>query len=106
MSEEVAAPLDDHYVSKVRGDRYAAEQAETKVKMVINRLRPQRMRAQKIGALALMPFVGFLVWHAMNHHVPLFFASFAGFIVAFVGIANLPNVRKLTLHEARQEYAE
>jgi hypothetical protein len=38
--------------------------------------------------------------------VRLFYASFAGFGVAFLGIAALPRVRRLALREARHEFAE
>ena len=60
----------------------------------------RRKRAQKIGALALVPFVGMLVWHGMDHSVPLFLASFAGFIVALLGIIKIPKMRALALREA------
>ena len=63
-------------------------------------------RAQKIGALALVPFVGFLVLHGFHHETPLFLASFAGFFVAVLGIARIPKMRALALRDARQEYAE
>jgi len=36
----------------------------------------------------------------------LFLASFAGFAVALAGIAGIPKMRRLALHEGRQEYAE
>ena len=66
----------------------------------------RRRWAQKIGALALVPFVGFLAAHGINHNVPLFLASFAGFLVALVGIWNIPKMRALALREARHEFAE
>jgi Na+/H+ antiporter NhaD/arsenite permease-like protein len=47
-----------------------------------------------------------LAWHAVNHNVPLFLASFAGFLVAFLGIANIPRMRSLALREAKHEFAE
>jgi hypothetical protein len=65
-----------------------------------------RRRAQKIGALALVPFVGMLILHALNHSVPLFLASFAGFLAALPGVARIAKMRALALREARQEYAE
>ena len=42
-------------------------------------------RAQKIGAFALVPFVALLILHGINHDVPLFLASFAGFFAALAG---------------------
>jgi len=59
-----------------------------------------------IGGLALIPFVIMLIIHGMNHEVPLFLASFAGFAVAIVGIARIPRMRALALREAWHEYAE
>ena len=44
--------------------------------------------------------------HGIDHSVPLFLASFAGFVVALPGIASIPKMRALALREARQEYAE
>jgi hypothetical protein len=54
----------------------------------------------------LLPFIGLLIAHALNHAVPLFLASFAGFLVALAGIWRLPRMRKLALHEGKHEYAE
>jgi len=106
VAEDLALPLDNRYVLMVLGDPEAADEADTKVNEAIDRLKPRRLLAQKIGACALIPFIGLLVLHAVNHHVPLFLASFAGFIVAFTGIANIPRIRSLALREARHEYAE
>jgi Na+/H+ antiporter NhaD/arsenite permease-like protein len=47
-----------------------------------------------------------LVWHGMDHNVSLFLASFAGFIVALLGIIDIPKMRALALREAKHEYAE
>ena len=47
-----------------------------------------------------------LVLHGVDHDVPLFLASFAGFLAALPGIAALPKMRALAMREARQEYAE
>jgi Na+/H+ antiporter NhaD/arsenite permease-like protein len=106
VAEDLAEPLDNRYVLMVKGDQMGADKVDTAVNEAIDKLKPRRLLAQKIGALALVPFVGLLVAHAINHDIPLFFASFAGFIVAFLGIVSLPKIRKLALHEARHEYAE
>jgi hypothetical protein len=53
-----------------------------------------------------VPFAGLLVLHGFNHAVPLFLASFAGFAVAFFGIAQIPKMRGLALRDGRAEYAE
>ena len=65
-----------------------------------------RRRAQLIGGLALIPFVGLLIVHGIFHEVPLFLASFAAFAVAILGIAGIPKMRALALREGRHEYAE
>jgi Na+/H+ antiporter NhaD/arsenite permease-like protein len=106
VTEQLAVPLDDRYVHLARGDVAGAQRATATVMATIERLQPRRLLAQKIGALALIPFVGLLVAHAINHAIPLFLASFAGFGVAFLGVAGLPKIRQLALRQARHEYAE
>ncbi len=106
VTPELALPLDNRYVLMVLGDVEAADEADTAVNIAIDRLKPRRLLSQKIGALALVPFIGLLVAHALNHHIPLFLASTAGFAVAFLGIANLPRIRQTALREARHEYGE
>ena len=66
----------------------------------------RRKVAQRFGTLALIPFIGMLVWHGLDHRVPLFLASFAGFFVALLGIAAIPKMCALSLREASHEYAE
>jgi hypothetical protein len=66
----------------------------------------QRVRAQRIGGIAFVPFIGLLVWHAIDHDVPLFLASAAGFLVAVVGIFRIRNMRRLAFREARHEFSE
>lgn len=106
VAEELAEPLDQHYVAMASGDTAQTSRSEQIVNEAIAKLKPRRLFAQKIGALALVPFIGLLVAHAIDHHIPLFFASCAGFVVAFLGIANIPTIRRLALREARHEYAE
>jgi hypothetical protein len=65
-----------------------------------------RRRAQKLGALALIPFAAMLLVHGLNHRVPLFLASFVAFVAALPAIWRIPKMRTLALREARQEYAE
>jgi len=65
-----------------------------------------RKRAQLMGALSLVPFIALIVAHAIDNGIPLFFASFAGFLAALPAIARIPQMRALALREARQEYAE
>jgi len=73
---------------------------------VLAALAPVRRRAQVIAAAAFVPFVALLVLHGANHRIPLFLASFAGFLAALPGIARIPKMRALAVRDAVQEYAE
>jgi hypothetical protein len=106
VSEDLAQALDRHYLLDAAGDHRAALDAEKSVDDALLALARRRQRAQKIGALALVPFIAMLVWHAINHQVPLFLASFTGFAAAFLGIVAIPRMRSLALREARHEFAE
>ncbi len=106
VSEELAASLDRHYVLDSMGDDEGAMLAEQWVDDTLAASAQARRRAQLIGAIALVPFVGLLIAHGVNHNVPLFLASFAGFGVALTGIAAIPKMRALALREGRHEYAE
>ncbi len=106
VSEDLAESLDRHYVLDAAGDHAGALAAERNVDDALAAFARRRKSAQKFGALAIIPFVGMLVWHGMDHSVPLFLASFAGFIVALLGIIKIPKMRALALREARHEYAE
>jgi Na+/H+ antiporter NhaD/arsenite permease-like protein len=106
VSEDLADSLDRHYVLDAAGDHEGALKAEKAIDDVLPTLSRVRRRAQKIGALALIPFVGLLVAHGMVHSLPLFPASLAAFAVALLGIAQMPKMRSLALREARREYAE
>ncbi len=106
IAEELADGLDRHYVLDAAGQYEAAFQAEQTVDEVLAVMAGVRQRAQKIGAFALVPFVGLLILHGIHHEVPLFLASFAGFVAALPAMADLPKMRSLAMREARQEYAE
>jgi hypothetical protein len=106
VSEELADTLDRHYVLDAEGDHEGARRAEISVDAEIAATARRRQVAQRIGALALGPFIGMLIWHGIDHRVPLFLASFAGFAVALVGIVSLPKMRQLALRNARHEFAE
>jgi len=106
VSEDLAEALDRHYVLDAAGDHAGALQAEQAVDEALVVLAARRRRAQQIGGLALAPFIAMLVAHGFNHKIPLFLASFAGFIVALLGIVSIPKMRGLALREARHEYAE
>jgi hypothetical protein len=106
VSEDLAASLDRHYVLDAVGDHRGALEAERSVGDALRALARRRQMAQKVGALALLAFIAMLVLHGIDHNVPLFWASFAGFFVAFMGIANIPRMRSLALREAKHEFAE
>jgi Na+/H+ antiporter NhaD/arsenite permease-like protein len=106
VSEELADGLDRHYEYDAAGLYEEAFRAELAVDEVLEAMADVRKRAQRIGALALLPFIAMLVVHTVYEQVPLFLASFAGFLAALPGIARLPRMRGLALEEARLEYAE
>ena len=106
VSEELADSLDRHYVYDAAGQFELAMYAEQAVDEVLQTMGKVRRRAQKIGALALVPFFVMLVIHAIYNDVPLFLASFAAFFTALPGIAQIPKTRDLAMREAYQEYAE
>ena len=106
VSEELADSLDEHYVFEAAGDHVNAVKAEKSVDDTLAALGRRRRVAQKVAALALIPFIALLILHGMNHEVPLFLASFAGFFVALLGIANIPKMRHLAMREANHEFAE
>jgi hypothetical protein len=72
----------------------------------MTRLRSRRTWARAAGVFGLVPFVGLLIAHAINHRVPFFLAPFAGFAVGLLGIVAIPPMRRLALKEAFHEYAE
>ncbi|HWP85764.1 MAG TPA: hypothetical protein VNN17_11275 [Terriglobia bacterium] len=106
ISDGLAESLDKHYQLEAAGDKKGAREAEKGVDQVLIALSGLRRRAQWIGVLALGPFIGMLIWHAIDHDVPLFFASFAGFAVALMGIFRIEKMRRLALREARHEFSE
>ncbi|MGE0703824.1 MAG: SLC13 family permease [Vicinamibacterales bacterium] len=106
VAEELADGLDRHYILDAAGQYEEAFHAEQAVDEVLHEMARERRRAQIIGGLALIPFAGMLVVHAVSHEVPLFLASFAGCAAALPAIAKIPKMRSLALREARLEYAE
>jgi hypothetical protein len=106
VNEDLADSLDQHYVMAAAGDHAGALKAEKSVDDVLASLGHVRRRAQKIGALGLVPFVALLVLHGFRHETPLFLASFAGFAVAVLGVMKIPKMRSLAMRDARHEYAE
>lgn len=106
VSDELADGLDNHYIYDNEGMYEQALHAELAVDEVLRDMATARRRAQLFGAWSLVPFAGMLVLHGMNHEIPLFLASFAGFAAALPGIFSVIRMRQLALREARAEYAE
>jgi len=106
LEEELGGALDEHYARARGGDARRREEAEAAIQRALDKGRAQRRRAQRVGGLAFAPFVGLLIAHAVNHDVPLFYSSMAGFAVALAGVWSLPRLRSLALREARHEFAE
>ena len=106
VSDELADGLDRHYLYAAAGREEEAFRAELAVDEVLASMAEQRKRAQRLGALALLPFIAMLIVHTIDNDVPLFLASFAGFAAALPAIIRIPKMRALALREAKQEYAE
>jgi Citrate transporter len=106
VSQELADSLDRHYQLAFARDLEGARHAELNIGETLASLAHVRRRAQKIAILALVPFIALLIVHGIDDRLPLFWASFAGFLFALVGIARIPKMRGLALHEAYVEYAE
>jgi hypothetical protein len=106
VSDELADGLDRHYLYAAAGRHEEAFRAELAVDEVLASMAQLRKRAQRMGALSLVPFIGLLVAHTIDNGIPLFLASVAGFLAALPAIARIPNMRSLALRDARQEYAE
>jgi Na+/H+ antiporter NhaD/arsenite permease-like protein len=106
VSEELADSLEHHYQHMVNGIEEFRDASELKIRYAIDRISPERIRTQKLAALAFLPFIALLIAHAINHQIPLFLASTAGFLAAFLAIYKIPKMRRLAIHEAIHEYKE
>lgn len=106
VSEELAPKLDLHYVLAHVGDSSGARRAEVEAGEAMRAQVPLLSRAQRFGICGILIFVGILLWHAWDHRIPLFVASFSGFAVSLLGIARIPRMRGLALREARHEFGE
>jgi hypothetical protein len=105
-SEELADALDRHYVLDAAGDHEGALRAARAVDKAVDDLGIRRRNAQRFGGLAIVPFGVMLILHGIEHRVPLFLASFAGFLFALPGIVDIPRMRALAWREAVTEYSE
>lgn len=106
VSEELAPALEEHYQHLVHHQDLPRDVSEIKVRDAIERVAHKRQRAQRIGSLAFIPFVALLILHGLNHQIPLFLSSVAGFAAAFMGLSGIPKMQKLALQEAKNEYKE
>jgi hypothetical protein len=106
VSEELADSLDNHYKLAFARDAEGAKKAERQIGETLDSLAHLRRRAQKVGAIAVLPFLALLIVHGVDNRMPLFWASFAGFVCAAIGIFGIPKMRALAFHEAYIEYAE
>jgi len=107
MMPTLADDLDEHYVKAAAGDREETQKSEWHIHAAIGQMSGRRVAAQVVGSVALAPFVGLLILHAIYHkEAPLYWASCAGFAVALLGIVTLPKARNLALREAWHEYGE
>lgn len=106
LTQNLAHGLDRHYEHITNGGVENGDNWAIEIKTTFKSMRSQIRRAQWIGGISFIPFVGLLIWHARDHAIPLFFASFAGFIVALTGIAPMAKIRALAFREALHEYKE
>ena len=106
VSDELADGLDRHYIYAQEGLDEQAFMAELAVDEALAATAHDRRWAQRVAAFALIPFFLLLIVHGLINAVPLFLASFAGFVAALPGIFTLPRMRRLAFQEAHLEYAE
>jgi Na+/H+ antiporter NhaD/arsenite permease-like protein len=106
VDEGLAVILDDYYAHGPAGNDRRAEESAIALGLAMKEPRKGRLVAQRTAVAAFIPFIGLLAAHALNHEVPLFLASFAGFAVAFLSVRHHPKMRKLALREAAHEYEE
>src|SRR5262249_52758477 len=95
VSDDLADGLDRHYIYAQEGLDEQAFMAELAVDEALAAIAYDRKRAQRIAAFALLPFFALLIIHGLVNEVPLFLASFAGFLASLPGILTLPRVRRL-----------
>jgi Na+/H+ antiporter NhaD/arsenite permease-like protein len=106
VSEELADDLEKHYQGLIQSEDSKEEKYAAKVRESIVEIARERKRAQRVGALSFLPFVALLIAHAINHKIPLFVASMAGFAAALFAIYKIPKMRALALHDAKHEFKE
>ena len=82
------------------------DDAYRRIRKALETTNRQRRKSQVLGALGFIPFIGLLLWHAVDHEVPLFLSSFSGFAASWPAIASIPKMRRFALREAAHEYKE
>jgi hypothetical protein len=105
-AENLAETVDDYYVHVFGRNDHKADDAALRLAAALEDVSVRRRRAQVVGAVAFVPFIGLLGFHAFHHGLPLFWASAAGFAVAWGAVAAVPKMRALALREAAHEYKE
>lgn len=106
VAEDLSEALDDHYRHVATGHAEGKDGSMKKIQSILEGMHRRRINAQKVGMISFAPFIGLLVWHAVDHQVPLFFASFGGFFVALFGIWKIHKMRALAFKEAAHEFSE
>lgn len=106
LDESLADALDRHYVLESQNLSPGLDEGEVVIARALAKLDKRRIVARRTGLLAALPFGGLLVAHALNHQVPIFLASFAGFAVALAAIWSLPKMRGAALRAAWVEFSE
>ena len=106
LSEDLAETLDDYYVHVFGRNDHKADESAAVLDQRLEKMRRPRRTVQRWAGLSFLPFIGLLIWHAADHAVPLFFASWAGYATAFLAIAPRKKMRGLAGREAWHETQE
>jgi len=106
LGEEFVGPVLFYYQSRAEEEKEREVESGGAIWQQLSTVRHQRNRAVQWGAIALLPFIGLLLWHGQNHDVPLFLSSVVAFVVSFVGIGSHPKIRKKLVLDAVHEYQE
>ena len=106
MSHDLSDILDAHYRLLTKGKDNEVQDHVRKILATLAETKLKRVRAQWIGGMSFIPFVGLLIWHGINPSIPLFWSSFVGFAISIYGIASFSKMTRLALREAFQEYKE
>jgi Na+/H+ antiporter NhaD/arsenite permease-like protein len=106
LADDLAPALDDYYVHVYGKNDHSADEAARLLHRALHRVRRDRRRAQWLGLLSFLPFVALLIVHALNHHVPLFWASLAGFAVSLTAVVANRGAFRAAMRSAAHEFNE